>query len=156
MILARRDLVEFVYKLRKNGKKIVFTNGCFDIIHYGHIGLLRKAKQLGDYLIVGINSDSSIKKLKGNERPIFKLQNRNEVLEAIKYIDHIIDFDELTPNNIIKLIQPDIHVKGGDYINKWMPEKEWIETHGGHVILIPLTEGVSTTKIIEKLKEKNK
>ena len=128
-------------------KKVIFTNGCFDIIHKGHIDYLQKSKDLGDYLIVGLNSDRSVKKLKGSDRPINNEHDRKAVLESLKFIDKVIIFDEETPYELIKNIQPDIITKGGDY--------KTIEEVVGHdisdVIIIPYLEGYSTTKILEHM-----
>ena len=132
-----------------SGKKIVFTNGCFDILHKGHVKYLQKAKNLGDILIVGINSDSSVKRLKGNSRPINSLQARMEVLEGLSCIDYIIPFEEDTPYNLICQIQPDILVKGGDYI----PQNIIGNDIAKSTIVIQFEEGFSTTKIIESIQK---
>lgn len=132
-----------------NNKRVVFTSGCFDIIHDGHIHTLKNAKKLGDTLIVALNTDSSIKILKGNSRPVNSLKTRLDVLSSIKDIDFIIIFSDETPNNIFEILQPDILVKGGDYsfdkIKCIFPSvKEYIS--------IPLIDNISTTKIIERIK----
>lgn len=127
--------------------KVVFTNGCFDILHHGHIQVLRAAKMLGDELHVGLNSDASIKRLKGPERPIISQYDRFEMLTAIKYVDFVHIFDEDTPLELIKRINPDIVVKGGDWgVN------EVVAGDRAQVVTIPLVEGLSTTKIVEKIK----
>lgn len=136
-----------VLKNRKD-KKIVFTNGCFDIIHYGHVYLLKEAKSLGDILIVGLNSDSSIKKLKGTSRPFFSDFFRKSVLESIRYVDYVIIFDEETPLNLIKNILPDVIVKGGDYTVSEVVGKDIVRDNGGEVIIIPRVENFSTTSIL--------
>ena len=135
---------------------IVFTNGCFDIIHRGHVEYLNKAKKLGDILIVGINSDESIKKIKGNKRPIIPLYSRAYVLDNLKAVDFVVPFDEETPIELIKIIKPDVHVKGGDYKEEDLPEAEIVKSYGGEIKIIPLIEGFSTTKIIEWVLEKCK
>ena len=135
-----------------NSKKIIFTNGCFDILHIGHLKILSEAKKLGDYLIVGLNSDSSVKNLKGNNRPINQQEIRKEMLDSIKFVDEVIIFSEKTPLKLIKKIRPNILVKGGDYkIDEIVGYKEVIES-GGEVKIIPLVNGFSTTNIISKLK----
>lgn len=128
-------------------KKIVFTNGCFDIIHPGHIDYLRKSKKLGDKLIVGLNSDASVSKLKGDDRPINNQEDRKKVLEALEFVDEVIIFDDETPYELIKRMQPDIITKGGDY-----EKKEDVVGHDlTEVVIIPYLEGYSTTKILESL-----
>lgn len=144
-------------KLRNDKRKIVFTNGCFDILHIGHINYLKSSKQLGDILIVGVNSDESIKRLKGENRPINPIKNRVGVLEALMMVDYIIVFEEDTPLKLIMAIKPDTYTKGGDYdLNNVIGPGQGasiIEDYGGKVHLIPLTEDISTTIILSK--EKN-
>ncbi|WP_456374024.1 D-glycero-beta-D-manno-heptose 1-phosphate adenylyltransferase [Methanocaldococcus sp.] len=155
MIINDRNLLkEIVDMLKKQNLKIVFTNGCFDIIHRGHVEYLNKAKKLGDVLIVGINSDESVKKIKGNKRPIIPLYSRSYVLDNLKPVDFVVPFDEETPIELIKIIKPDIHVKGGDYKEEDLPEAEIVKSYGGEVKIIPLIEGFSTTNIIEWVLEK--
>ncbi|ACX71925.1 rfaE bifunctional protein [Methanocaldococcus vulcanius M7] len=157
MIIEDRKLLENIVKELKNQNlKIVFTNGCFDIIHRGHVEYLNKAKKLGDILIVGINSDKSIKKIKGNKRPIIPLYSRVYVLDNLKAVDFVVPFDEETPINLIKIIKPDVHVKGGDYREEDLPEAEIVKSYGGEIKIIPLIEGFSTTKIINWILEKYK
>lgn len=132
-------------------KTVVFTNGCFDILHVGHIRYLKQAAELGDILIVGVNSDKSIKRVKGEKRPIISEKDRIEMLANLDFIDFIIIFDEDTPYELIKLIQPDFLVKGGDYKIEDIVGKDIVEKKGGKVVLIPLIEGVSTTNIVEKV-----
>lgn len=139
-----------VEALRKSGKKIVFTNGCFDIIHSGHIKVLRKCRELGDVVIVGLNSDSSIRQLKGEKRPVNSLRDRVEVLSAISYVDYIIVFNELTPYNLVKVIKPDFLVKGGDYKAADVVGREFAKK----VVIISLLKDRSTTNIIEKILNK--
>lgn len=126
--------------------KIIFTNGCFDIIHVGHASLLKYAKSLGDYLIVGLNSDKSIKNLKGESRPINKQEDRKFILESMKYVDEVIIFDDKTPLQLIKQIKPDIIVKGGDYIKEQVVGSELAE-----VVIFNFIDGYSTTKIIKNI-----
>lgn len=127
--------------------KKIFTNGCFDIIHVGHVELLNYAKSLGGYLIVGLNSDSSVKKLKGNSRPINKEQDRKKILESLKSVDEVIIFDEETPLNLIKIVNPDIIVKGGDY-----KKEEVVGNNLAEIVIFNFVEGFSTTKTIERIK----
>lgn len=138
-------------KLNYQNKKVVFTNGCFDILHIGHIRYLKKAAELGDKLIVGVNSDNSIKRIKGEKRPIISEKDRIEMLASLVFIDHIIKFEENTPYELIKIIQPDVLVKGSDYKPEEVVGKEIVERNGGKVVLMPLEEDFSTTSIIEKI-----
>lgn len=138
---------------RRHSQKIVFTNGCFDIIHPGHIHLLREASQEGDKLIVGINSDASVKKLKGESRPVNKLEDRIKVLEALSFIDAIIPFSDLTPLKLIKQIEPDILVKGADYEEDEIIGAKEVKERGGRVVRVPLIEGKSTTELINQVNQ---
>jgi rfaE bifunctional protein nucleotidyltransferase chain/domain len=140
------------YDLRK-GKRIVFTNGCFDILHPGHIYLLAAAKKLGDLLIVGLNSDDSVRRLKGPSRPINNEQIRDENLSAINEVDFIILFTEDTPESLIQQVKPDILVKGGDYKSEEIVGSDFVKSYGGKVMTIPILEGHSTTNLIEKNKK---
>lgn len=137
---------------KKLGKKIVFTNGCFDILHLGHISYLAEAKKQGDILIVGVNSDSSVKKLKGTERPINSEKDRAALLSALKSVDYTIIFEEDTPEDLIGYLKPSIHVKGGDYKKEDLPETKIVEGYGGEVVILNFIEGKSTTNIIKKMK----
>ncbi|WP_421077483.1 D-glycero-beta-D-manno-heptose 1-phosphate adenylyltransferase [Methanothermococcus sp. Ax23] len=157
MIITDRNLLKnIVNELKAQNLKIVFTNGCFDIIHKGHVEYLNHAKKFGDILIVGINSDESIKKIKGDKRPIIPLESRIYILDNLKSIDFVVPFDEETPINLIKIIKPDVHVKGGDYNEEDLPESKIIKECGGKVKIIPLVEGFSTTNVIEWVLEKYK
>lgn len=137
---------------RRAGRKIVFTNGCFDILHRGHIGYLNRAKALGDVLIVGLNSDESIRRLKGEERPINSLEDRAQILAALSCVDHIVSFTNDTPHELISMIHPDIFVKGGDYTRETLPEASLVEQFGGRVEILPYWENYSTTSVIEKIR----
>ncbi len=137
---------------RYQGKRIVFTNGCFDILHRGHITYLKQAKARGDILIVGVNSDESITRLKGPERPINTLPDRMEVLAALDAVDHVVSFTDDTPIALIKVIKPDVFVKGGDYTKASLPETEVVESLGGSVELLPYIAEKSTTNIIRKIR----
>lgn len=139
---------------KRLGKKVVFTNGCFDILHAGHIKSLEEAKKQGDILVVGLNSDASIKRLKGNDRPVNKLEDRKKVLESLNCVDYVIPFEEDTPLNLIKLVKPDVLVKGGDYKEDEIVGSDFVKSYGGKVVIIPLVEGLSTTNIIKKCGKK--
>ncbi|WP_028980884.1 D-glycero-beta-D-manno-heptose 1-phosphate adenylyltransferase [Sporocytophaga myxococcoides] len=147
------SLVGKIEKFRVSGKKIVFTNGCFDILHKGHIDLLNQAKSFGDILIVGLNSDISIKRLKGEDRPINSLEDRISVLSGLATIDFIISFEEDSPSKIIQAIKPDFFVKGGDYKTKIIPEASIVNEFGGEVRVVGFIEDKSTTNIINKIKD---
>ena len=140
-------------KAQNHQAKIVFTNGCFDIIHIGHIHLLYEAKALGHYLIVAINSDRSVQKLKGPNRPINQESDRIQVLSALEMIDCVTTFKEETPINLIKILQPSIHVKGGDYTKESLPEYATISDYGGQIKIIPFLPGKSSTTILSKLED---
>ena len=152
-IRDKYNIMELVQELRKNGKKIVFTNGCFDILHYGHVYYLSEAKKLGDVLIVGLNSDNSIKKIKGKTRPINGEAVRLAVIIALEAVDYAIVFNQETPLNLIEMIKPNTHVKGGDWKDKKIPEKKAVEKNGGRIEFIDYLNGYSTTSIIEKIKK---
>lgn len=141
------------FRENNKDKTVVFTNGCFDILHIGHIRYLQKASMLGDILVIGLNSDTSAKRLKGQGRPINCEQERAELLCAFGFIDYVIIFEEDTPLELIKKIQPDILVKGGDYSNEYVVGTNEVEAQGGKLVLIPFIEGKTTTGIIEKIKK---
>lgn len=143
-----------IQALQQQGKKIVFTNGCFDILHAGHVNIFLQARNLGDALVVAVNSDISIKKIKGEKRPVVTQEQRMQVLAALESIDYVVIFEEKTPLKIIKELQPDILVKGGDWPIETIVGKEIIEKKGGKVLSIPLMEGISTTNIIEEIKKR--
>jgi rfaE bifunctional protein nucleotidyltransferase chain/domain len=145
------DLVIIREDLKRQDKKVVFTNGCFDLLHSGHIHLFREAKKMGDVFMVAVNDDISIKKIKGTARPIFPLEERIEILGAIEEIDYLTSFSEETPQKVIARLLPDVLVKGGD----WRPEevvgKREVEEAGGEVIIIPYLEGCSSSEIIKRI-----
>lgn len=137
--------------LKKQGKKVVFTNGCFDLIHGGHVHLFREAKKLGDVLIVAVNDDRSIRMIKGPSRPIFPLGERLEILDAIEYIDYIVSFPDETPLNVISALLPDILVKGADWkIDEVVGRKE-VEEAGGKVVRVSLHKGPSTSSLLQRI-----
>ncbi|MBQ6297619.1 MAG: D-glycero-beta-D-manno-heptose 1-phosphate adenylyltransferase [Selenomonadaceae bacterium] len=150
MLINKNDAAQFCENLRRE-KKIVFTNGCFDIIHAGHVRYLTAAKNFGDVLIVGLNSDSSVRQLKGASRPINNQADRAEVLLALKPVDYVIIFDELTAENLISKVKPDVYVKGGDYSLETLPEAKIVQSYGGRVELVNLVAGKSTSNIIKKI-----
>ena len=133
-----------------NKKKIVFTNGCFDILHPGHIHILDQAKSYGDILIVGLNSDNSIKRLKGPSRPKVSQEDRLKILSSIKFVDYVVLFEEETPLKLIEKIKPNVLVKGGDYIPEDIVGREFVENNGGQVKIIKLLEGHSSSSLIDK------
>ena len=144
-------LAETLAQLRRAGKTVVFSNGCFDILHPGHIHTLTHAKALGDVLIVGINSDTSVKRLKGERRPILNQGERVVMLAALEAVDYVTTFEEDTPLALIQLLRPNVLVKGGDWSSESVVGREVVEANGGKVVLIPYQEGFSTTDIIERI-----
>ncbi len=153
MIVERKNIKELSEKLKSDGKTIVFTNGCFDILHSGHVFYLQKAKQQGDILILGLNSDASVRRLKGEKRPINSENDRAIVISELKSIDYVVIFDEDTPQEIISLIVPNKLVKGGDYKKEDVVGKDIVESNGGEVVIIPFVDGKSTTNIINRINE---
>lgn len=152
-IKTLKELQQDVQALKEKGKRAVFANGCFDIIHAGHVRLLQDAKDLGDVLIVAINSDNSIRALKGSHRPIIPQEQRAEVVAALEPVDYVVIFDELDPLRVIKDLEPQVLVKGGDWSVDSIIGREVVEGVGGSVHSIPLMDGVSTTQIINRIKE---
>ena len=148
----RKDIGEIIKTLKAKGKKVVATNGCFDILHVGHVRYLQKSKSFGDILVVGLNSDISVKILKGETRPINPQEDRAEVLCALACVDYVVMFDEKSPVDLLDLIKPDIYTKGGDYTLETLPEADVILKNNGKVEFIDFVEGKSTTKIIDKIK----
>ncbi len=150
-IFSEELLVGQLARIRRQGKRIVFTNGCFDLIHVGHVSTLAQAKTFGDILVVGINTDASVKRLKGDKRPILDQTSRLLLLAALEVVDYVTTFEEDTPLALIRTLQPDILVKGGD----WKPEavvgKEVVEHTGGRVIVVRYQDGFSTTNLIERI-----
>ncbi len=142
-----------LWRRKEKGQKIVFSNGCFDILHTGHVEYLRKARALGDCLVIAVNSDASVKRLKGKERPVNSLEDRVMLLTALEFVDYVVAFEEDTPVGIIKAIQPDILVKGGDYRIEEIAGHNIVSENGGDVVIIPFVNGKSTTELIEKLRK---
>jgi len=153
-IKTREELQRLIHNLKRSGKRIVFTNGCFDILHVGHVRYLEQAKSLGDVLVVGINSDRSVRGLKGPRRPILPVEERGEILSGLGCTDYITVFDEPTPFELISLLQPDVLVKGGDWTPEQVVGREVVEGSGGRVVILPFVEGSSTTNIIDVILEK--
>jgi len=137
---------------KRNGKRVVFTNGCFDLLHPGHIHSLEAARALGDFLIVGVNSDESVRTLKGAGRPLIPAEERAEILASLECVDGVLIFDELTPQKVIAGLQPDILVKGSDWPGNQIVGREEVEAAGGKVVLIDVVPGYSTTEILKKIR----
>ncbi|MDX1934235.1 MAG: D-glycero-beta-D-manno-heptose 1-phosphate adenylyltransferase [Capsulimonadales bacterium] len=153
MVLNRAAFAERAEELRQQGKRLVFTNGVFDILHVGHVRYLQEARSLGDALFVGVNSDASVKRLKGPERPIHPEDDRAEVLAALACVDSVCIFPEDNPQELLRLVRPSIHAKGGDYRTPdALPETPLVRSLGGDVVILKLVEGRSTTGTIRKMK----
>jgi rfaE bifunctional protein nucleotidyltransferase chain/domain len=149
---TRAEAVALVERLRAAGKTIVFTNGVFDLLHVGHLRYLQDARGLGDALLVGLNSDRSVRQIKGPERPITTESERAEVLEALECVDAVVIFDEETPHDLIAAIQPDVLVKGADWAEDAIVGRDIVEARGGRVVRVALEPGHSTSAIIEKIR----
>ena len=147
------NVINAINDHKKDSKKIVFTNGCFDILHVGHIRYLLEAKSLGDILVIGINSDKSVKELKGPSRPINPLSDRALILSELRYVDYVVSFEEQTPLELIKIIMPDILVKGGDYTVENVVGSSEVIHSGGQVKLLQFHNGYSSTNYIDKIKK---
>lgn len=143
-----------VAKAKQDGKRVVFTNGCFDLLHRGHLHLLREAKKLGDLLVVALNSDSSVRGIKGTERPILPESERAELIAALEMVDYVTSFDEPDPYSAIQALRPDVLVKGGDWSKNDIIGADIVEGHGGRVAVIPYLKGYSTSEIIERTGKK--
>jgi len=151
-ILSRSDLKKKIKAAAQKGKKIVFTNGCFDLLHVGHVRLLKKAKSLGHVLIVAVNSDNSVRKLKGSGRPIVPLNERMELLSALNDVDYVVPFSDSTPLRIIEELTPSVLVKGGDYKIKDIIGAKHVQSHGGKVRVFPFVRGKSSSSLLNRLK----
>ena len=152
--LQVEDIRKIIEPLRKMGKTLVTTNGCFDLLHTGHVHYLHEAAQLGDLLVVGINSDASVAGLKGPLRPIKGENDRVLLISSLKSVDYAFVFNEPDPCDFLSILKPDIHVKGGDYRQEDLPETVVVERYGGKVIIVPFTEGYSTTRLIDAIQTK--
>ena len=150
-IYSKEKLAERLDRHRNRGESIVFTNGCFDILHVGHTRYLREAKKMGDVLVVALNSDSSVRAIKGEQRPLVPENERADVVASLESVDYVTVFDQSTPLELIEYLKPDILVKGGDWAEKDVIGRESVRRRGGKVVIIPEIEGVSTTNIIEKV-----
>ena len=151
-LLRRDNVAEFVHNLQKSGKTIVATNGCFDILHVGHVRYLQKTKTFADYSIVLLNSDKSVRSIKGEGRPINNENDRAEILCALNCVDYVVLFDEDSPRSLLDKIKPDVYTKGADYTMETLPEADIMVKNGTKVEFISFVEGKSTTKTIEKMK----
>ena len=151
MIVERDKIADFCQVLRDGGQRLVFTNGCFDILHAGHVRYLKQARSYGDCLVLGINTDASVRRLKGPKRPINNEQDRAEVVGALKSVDYVVFFDEPTAEELIRQVRPDVYVKGGDYTIATLPEGQIVLGYGGSVELVKLVEGRSTSNVIAKI-----
>ena len=152
-ILPLKELLKELEPLRGKNR-IVFTNGCFDLLHAGHVHYLTECKKLGDLLVVGINSDRSVKRLKGPKRPIIPLEQRAYILSNLCAVDYVVPFEEDTPYNLIKEIKPDLLVKGGDWDIERIVGRDIVESYGGKVLTVPFKFDISTTKIVEEIKKR--
>lgn len=152
-VLSLDDLIVRFGPGKRNGKRVVFTNGCFDLLHPGHIRSLETARGLGDVLIVGINSDESVRTLKGEGRPVIPEQERAEILASLECVDAVVIFDEFTPQRVVAALVPDVLVKGGDWPGNQIVGREEVEAAGGKVVLVDVVPGYSTTDILKKIRE---
>ena len=152
-ILTLKDAILRFGREKRNGRRVVFTNGCFDLLHPGHIRSLEQARALGDVLVLGLNSDNSVRQLKGEGRPILPEGERAEILAAFECVDAVIIFDDLTPREVIAQLLPDVLVKGGDWAGDKIVGREEVEAAGGQVISVPVVSGYSTTEILRKIRD---
>jgi len=150
-IKSLSEIKKIVQNFKKQGKKIVFTNGCFDLLHYGHVKYLESAKKKGDILIVGLNSDNSVRKIKGKNRPIINENDRARIIAALESVDYVVLFNEETPLKLIKLIKPDILVKGGDWKKSEIVGKDFVISYGGSVKILKYIKNHSTSNLIKKI-----
>jgi glycerol-3-phosphate cytidylyltransferase len=151
-VVSKEALAVRLDELRSEGKSIVSTNGCFDILHVGHVRILKQSREMGDVLVVGINSDASVKRLKGEDRPINNQDDRAELLSSLECVDFVSIFDEGTPVEFLKSVKPNIHVKGADYKPENLEETPVVESFGGEVRILPLVPQKSTTSLVEKIR----
>ena len=154
-LLNREDLLRERTRLRSEGKSLVFTNGVFDLLHVGHVRYLAQARDLGDALLVAINSDRSVRDLKGENRPVTNEQERAEILAALRQVSYVTIFDDVSPRSLIAKVLPDVLVKGGDYDVDEIHGREEVEAAGGRVVSLPFIEGASTTALIEQMRHKS-
>ena len=154
MLIPKERIEDFCATLREAGQRVVFTNGCFDILHAGHVRYLEAARALGDCLVLGLNTDASVRRLKGETRPVNTELDRAAVVGALVAVDYVVLFDEPTAETLIEKVRPAVYAKGGDYTRETLPEAKIVEKYGGEVHFIDLVPGRSTTKIIEKINRK--
>ena len=154
MLIARERIAAFCETLREAGQRVVFTNGCFDILHAGHVRYLAQARALGDFLVLGLNSDASVRQLKGASRPVNGEQDRAEVVGALSSVDAVVIFGEQTAEKLISEVRPDVYAKGGDYTLDTLPEAKIVQSYGGRVAFIDLVPGRSTTGILARVSGK--
>jgi len=145
------ELKKIIATLKAKGKRIVFTNGCFDLLHYGHVKYLEETKQKGDILVVAVNSDASVKRIKGDKKPIVKEEDRLGVIAALESVDYVVKFNEDTPLETIKILRPDILVKGSDWLKNRIVGSDFVQGYGGKVLAVQLVSGRSTTDLIRKI-----
>ena len=153
-IVSTDQMIDVRERLRAKGARLVFTNGVFDLLHVGHVRYLAEARALGDALVVAINSDRSVRELKGPDRPVFVEAERAEILAALRNVDYVVIFDHISPRSLIKQLLPDVLVKGGDYKIDEIHGREEVEAAGGKVISLPFVPGASTTSVLQKMKRK--
>jgi D-glycero-beta-D-manno-heptose 1-phosphate adenylyltransferase len=152
-VLTLEEVILRFGREKRNGHRVVFTNGCFDLLHPGHIRSLELARALGDALVVGLNSDASVRQLKGEGRPVIAERERAEILAALESVDAVVIFDALTPREVIARLLPDVLVKGGDWPGDQIVGREEVEAAGGHVVSVPVVPGYSTSAILQKIRE---
>jgi len=152
-VLSLHEAILRFGREKRNGRRVVFTNGCFDLLHPGHIETLAKARNLGDALVVGVNSDRSVREMKGAGRPTVPERERAEVLAALECVDAVVIFDELTPREIVAALLPDVLVKGGDWASDRIIGREEVEAAGGRVVSVPVLAGYSTSAMVEKIRK---
>jgi rfaE bifunctional protein nucleotidyltransferase chain/domain len=150
-IISTTNLIRTVRRLKQNGQRVVFTNGCFDILHYGHVKYLQDSRSKGDYLVVALNSDSSIKKIKARDRPVIGQSDRSKILAALSCVDFVVLFNAPNPLYLIKALRPDILIKGADWSKQKIIGADFVESYGGKVLTVNLVKGRSTSAIIEKI-----
>lgn len=153
MLIDTDDIASFCETLRKGGQKVVFTNGCFDILHAGHVIYLEKARSFGDCLVLGLNTDASVRANKGSSRPINSELDRARVVGALKAVDYVVLFGEQTAEKLIAKVKPDVYVKGGDYTLETLPEAKIVQSYGGSVKFVRMVEGRSTTNVIKRIQQ---
>ncbi|MBQ3972524.1 MAG: D-glycero-beta-D-manno-heptose 1-phosphate adenylyltransferase [Selenomonadaceae bacterium] len=152
-MIDRKDIEGFCDVLRRGGQRIVFTNGCFDLLHAGHVRYLARARAFGDCLVLGLNTDASVRRLKGPSRPINREEDRAEVVGALKSVDYVVLFGEETAEALIAEVRPAVYVKGGDYTLETLPEAKIVQSYGGRVEFVDMVAGRSTTNVIERIRQ---